>query len=145
MTMTSQTSTEKPQARKSHEPKRSRDFRVIEPLGKGLGRKIGFRNRNETGDWPLLSFCATVCRAWFGLRRFSCRMLLCNRPRPRTRPRSLIWNRFGSGNAAWRALHTTPKSRGRGRVRERGRFGCGYAALGAMQARFTRVMAAYSA
>ena len=27
-------------------------------------------------------------------------MLLCNRPRPR----SLIWNRFGSGNAAWRGV-----------------------------------------
>jgi hypothetical protein len=66
-------------------------------------------------------------------------MLLCNRPRPRTRPRprSLIWNWFGSGNAAWRGVaynaggrqEAPLQSRGRGRARERGRFGCGYAAL----------------
>src|ERR1700751_4758136 len=43
-------------ARKSHEPKRSTDFRAIEPLRKRLRRKIGFK-QTEKGCWAAAQVC----------------------------------------------------------------------------------------
>jgi hypothetical protein len=49
-------------ARKSHEPKRSWDFRAVEPLRKRLGRKIEF-SRKQTGCGLLPRVCQR-CRLW---------------------------------------------------------------------------------
>src|SRR6516162_2986667 len=46
-------------ARKSHKPKRSRDFRAMEPLRKRLWRRIGFK-QTETACWV----ASPVCERW---------------------------------------------------------------------------------
>jgi len=43
-------------ARKSHKPKRSRDFRAMEPLRKRLWRRIGFK-QTETRCWAASQVC----------------------------------------------------------------------------------------